>query len=84
VTGTPWMVALALLGPLPSAALWGTTFWAGVIAGYALPLVALPALASLFGYYAYWAIEQAVRGLRKLFPHNRDIRLPPPVKFREK
>jgi hypothetical protein len=46
---TLWLIAATLLGPLLGAGLWGRQFWAGVIAGYALWVVALPALTSWLG-----------------------------------
>lgn len=85
VTLTAWPIVVALLGPLVGAAFWGREYWAGVIGGYALPLVALPAIASLLGYWVYWLVEQVVRFGRWLLPHNRQphAKLARPTKFRE-
>ena len=75
LTGAPLLVVAAFVGPMVTAALWGKQYWAGVIGGYSVWAVAIPALASLGGYYlVYWPIEQAVRIGRKLIRH-RDVRI---------
>lgn len=58
-----WLVAVAAaLAPIAGAALWGKrNFWEGLLAGYAVWVVAVPALASLVGYSIYWVFEQLVR-----------------------
>jgi hypothetical protein len=68
-----WWALAAIVGPFPFAVFWGKQFWAGVIGGYALWAVAVPALAAVGGYYlVYWPIEQAVRIVRKVLRH-RDV-----------
>ena len=54
---------------------------AGLIAGYALPVVAVPALASLGGYWIYWAIEKGVKVIRQRKPENRGEPLPEPTSY---
>lgn len=81
VTTTPWMIALALVLPFLAGLLWGSQFWAGVVAGYALPVVAGPALASLLGYWLYWIIEMAVKLVRQQFQQNKDQDLTEPVGY---
>jgi hypothetical protein len=73
----------ALLLQIPASVLWGSLWVAGVIAGYALPLVATPAVASFVGYGLYVGAELGVKLIRKLIPRNRDVPLEPPIKFRE-
>ncbi len=75
-----WCV-LALLAPTPASLLWGRQARAGLVAGYALPPVVLPALASIAGYAVYWLVEEGFRRLRSL-PPNRDVHdHPAPVPF---
>jgi hypothetical protein len=75
-------IGIALVGPFVGALLWGRQYWAGVIAGYAVWLVAAPAIATLIGYSAYWLVEQAVRLLRKLLPRNQGKPLPGPPTYK--
>lgn len=82
VSGSPGEIALALLMPLPAGALWGKQFWAGVIAGYSIWFVVIPALASFFGYSCYRIAEEAVRYGRKAFG-RRGQKVPTPVPYRE-
>lgn len=77
----PWLVVVALVGPFAAAALWGSQYWAGVVAGLALPVVALPAAASLLGYWAYWFIERGVKAARQRFKANQAKELPAPVGY---
>src|SRR5918995_418085 len=51
---------------VPAALLWGRQRAAGVIAGYAVPVVVVPAAASLAGYWCYWLVETAVKLVRRL------------------
>ena len=81
VTLTPWMIGVALLGPFVAASLWGNQYWAGVVAGLALPVVALPAVASLLGYWAYWLIERSVKAVRQRLKGNRTKELPAPIGY---
>lgn len=80
-TGTPLMIVVALLGPAVGALAWGDQYWAGVVAGYALPVVALPALTSLLGYGAYWVVEQSVKVIRQQFKQNKAKELPGPISY---
>jgi hypothetical protein len=82
VTGSPGEVAIALLLPLPAGALWGKQIWAGVVAGYSIWFVVIPALASFFGYSSYRVAEEVVRYGRKAFS-RRGQRVPTPVPYRE-
>ena len=77
----PSMIVPALIGPAVGAALWGGQYWAGLVAGCALPPVALPALASLAGYWVYWGVEQAVRVGRRRLPQNQGAQLAGPIGY---
>lgn len=81
-TVNPVAVAAAAVAPIPFALLWGPRrFRAGVLGGYTLWLIALPALANIAAYYgAYYLAERALRPLRKLRPANRGktMTAPPP------
>jgi hypothetical protein len=79
-TTNPWLVLLALVGPAIGAPLWGRHYAAGLIAGYALPIVALPAIACLLGYWTYWLTEQAVRLARRPQTPQPD-QLPGPIGY---
>jgi Protein of unknown function (DUF1353) len=81
VTLTPWLVLLALVGPAAGAVLWGRQYAAGLIAGYALPVVALPAGASLAGYWVYWLAEQATKLIRQRRKRNQGKTLPEPIGY---
>jgi hypothetical protein len=80
-TFTPRMIVVALVLPAVAAAFWGDQYWAGLVAGYALPVVALPALASLFGYWIYWTFEYAVKLVRQRLEHNRSKELAKPIGY---
>lgn len=81
VSLTPWMIVSALFAPFVAAALWGSQYWAGVVAGLALPVVALPALASLVGYWTYWLIERSVKAARQRLKPNHAKELPEPIGY---
>jgi Protein of unknown function (DUF1353) len=81
VTLNPWLIVAALVAPLVAALLWGGQRSAGLIAGYALPVIAVPALASLGGYWIYWAIEKGVKVVRQRKPENQGEPLPEPVGY---
>ena len=81
VTLTLWMILAALAAPVVAALLWGGQRSAGLIAGYALPVIAVPALVSLVGYWIYWAIEKGVKLIRQRKPENRGEPLPDPVGY---
>jgi hypothetical protein len=77
-----WSVA-ALVAPIPAALLWGPSRKAGVVGGYALPTVALPALASMLGYATYWCVEEGFRRIRSV-PKSREVEeMPAPVGYKE-
>lgn len=77
----PWLVAAALAGPTVASLLWGRQYRAGLIAGYALPLVATPALVCLLGYWIYWLVEQTTKTVRQQLPHNKHADLPTPIGY---
>ena len=81
VTLTPWLIVAALVAPAVAAMLWGGQRSAGLIAGYALPVIAVPALVSFVGYWIYWVIEKGVRAIRQRKPENRGEPLPEPVGY---
>ena len=47
-----------LLGPLFGALLWGRMYGAGVIAGFALPLVIAGSVPGILAYHVYWLVER--------------------------
>jgi hypothetical protein len=77
-----WLVLAGAIGPFIGAVFWGRQYWAGVIGGYGLWLIGLPAIASLLGYGAYWVAEQAVRLVRRLLPSNKAKPLPGPPSYK--
>ena len=81
VTATVWIVVVALLLPLVGALFWGRQFTAGVVGGYALPVIAIPTLAAVVGYSAYWLVETAVRLVRRLRHPKADVELAAPIGF---
>lgn len=82
-TATWWVAALALAGPFAGAFLWGRQYWAGVIGGYALWIVAVPSLSALGVYYGvYWPLEQVVRVVRSRLPSNRAEPVPGPPSYK--
>jgi hypothetical protein len=80
-TTTAWMIGVALLGPAIAAVLWGRQYNAGLVAGYALPVVVVPAGVSISGYWVYWVIEKATKLIRMVMPHNRGKSLPDPMSY---
>lgn len=80
-TGAPLVVVAALAGPTAASVLWGGQWKAGLIGGYALPLIAVPALAALVGYVPYWLVEKAVQLVRQQLPHNQGKELTEPVGY---
>jgi hypothetical protein len=80
-TATVWMIVVALVGPALAAVTWADQYGPGLIAGYALPFVAVPALTSLVGYWIYWLVEKAVKVARAQLPHNRHQPLPEPISY---
>jgi Protein of unknown function (DUF1353) len=81
VTLNPWLIVAAVVAPAVAALLWGGQRSAGLIAGYALPVIAAPALGSLVGYWIYWVIEKAVKVIRQRKPENRGEPLPEPTSY---
>ena len=84
----PLLVAAGAIGPFAGAVFWGRQYWAGVVAGYGLWLVALPAAASLAGYYTYWTIEHGFRSGRRIYrrlrpePEKAPAPLPKPPSYK--
>jgi Protein of unknown function (DUF1353) len=76
-------VATALLAQLPASLLWGSLWRAGVIAGYALPLVVVPAVVSWSGYAAYSAVELSIKFLLKTSRRDASVADAPLIKYRE-
>lgn len=58
-----WLLGLAaVVAPVPGALLWGGRNWRqGLLAGYAVWLVVVPALASFVAYAVYYVCEAALR-----------------------
>jgi hypothetical protein len=85
VTGTAALVVAALVGPAAGAVVWTDRYLAGLVAGYSLPVVVVPAAVALAGYAVYWAAERAVRAVRSVLPRYRgaDLREPLPYQGRE-
>ena len=79
VTLNPWLIVAALAARRRRTAVGQPA--AGLIAGYGLPVIAVPALASLGGYWIYWAIEKSVKVVRQRKPENRGEPLPEPVGY---
>lgn len=80
----PTWCLVALLAPAPAALLWGRQARAGLVAGYALPPVVVPAAASVGGYAAYWVVEESLRRVRSLPPGRDPHDHPAPVAFSER
>jgi uncharacterized protein DUF1353 len=82
ISANIWLVLAATIGPFVGALFWGRQYWAGVVAGYGLWFIALPAIASLIGYAVYWVVEQVVRVGRELIATNREEPLPGPPSYK--
>ncbi|MBI2709136.1 MAG: DUF1353 domain-containing protein [Actinobacteria bacterium] len=82
--GRPGPVVVALVGPALGAVFWGRQYVAGLIGGYAVPFVVVPAATSWLGYRTYWIAEQAVRLIHGALPHVEPGELPPPVRYDER
>ena len=80
VTGQPGVVLVALLAPVPFAALWGRQYVAGLIAGYAFWPVVLGSLPAWLAYQVYWGAEYVVLGIARLWP-GRAAPVAPPAPF---
>jgi hypothetical protein len=83
VTATWVEVAIALVAQIPLSLLWWPLWSAGIVAGYALPLVLLPAAASWLGYAAYSLVELGLKGVLKAAPRTPPIADAPVIKYRE-
>ena len=80
--GRPGPAILAALAPIAGSVLWGWRNWRqGLLAGYAVWLVLVPALTTLIGYGAYWVCEQVVRILVARGPTPLS-EVPPPAPLR--
>jgi hypothetical protein len=80
----PWWGVASLLLPVPASLLWGRRVGAGLIAGYALPPVVVPAATAAGGWSVYWVAEQVARRLTATAPTTEVEDLPPPVAFGER
>lgn len=69
-TGRPLLMLAAALGPLLGAGLWGGQFVAGIVAGYAVLVIAPPTIACVAAYGVYWGAEQIVYVGRKWLHHD--------------
>jgi len=83
-TGRPLLVAVALLAPVPFAALWGRHYPAGLTAGYAFWFVLFGSLPAWLAYQAYRVAEWIVIPLRRLHPRNKGVPLAAPPPFSER
>jgi hypothetical protein len=83
-TDRPAVVAIALLAPLPSAALWGRAWRAGLIAGYAFWVVVIGSAPGWLAYHIYRLIEWVVRQLGHLRPQAKRPALPPSQSYEER
>lgn len=84
VGSRPLWVIGALVAPAPASLLWGTKRRAGLVGGYALLPVAVPAASSALGYATYWVIEEALRRIWALAPHKKAEDLPAPVAYQDR
>jgi hypothetical protein len=80
-TGQPVLVAIALVAPMPFAALWGPQYTAGLIAGYAFWPVAFGSVPGWLAYQVYQGVEQVVRLVGRLRPQDKRTPLQPPKPF---
>lgn len=86
--GRPGLVAIALLAPLPSAALWLPAWPAGLIAGYAFWIVVFGSAPGWLAYQGYRVVEAVVRLLGgllgRLWPRQARPELQPSPSFEER
>jgi hypothetical protein len=84
VTLNPWLVAGAVLGPIPASLLWGRRRrGAALLGGYTLWLVWLPAGLSIAVYQAYAVAERLIRRVRlRAAGDTSQTRAPPPYAAR--
>jgi hypothetical protein len=83
-TRDPWLVAVALVAPVPFAGLWGRQYVAGLIAGYSFWWVAFGAGPAWLAYQLYRAVEFLARALGRLRPVDKRTPLPPPTPFNQR
>jgi hypothetical protein len=74
-------VAIALVAPMPFAALWGRQYPAGLIAGYAFWPVAFGSVPGWLAYQVYQGVEHVVRLVGRLRPQDKRTPLQPPKPF---
>jgi hypothetical protein len=80
VTGLPGVVLVALLAPVPFAALWGRQYVAGLIAGYAFWPVVAGSLPAWLAYQVYRGAEYVALGIARLWP-GKAAPVAPPAPF---
>jgi hypothetical protein len=79
-----WLIAVALVAPMPASLLWGRSYRAGLVAGYAFWLVVFGSAPAWLAYQAYRVIEYVALWVRRLRPGNRGRPLPPPVGYEKR
>jgi hypothetical protein len=77
-TGQLVLMAIALVAPVPFAALWGRQYTAGLIAGYAFWPVAFGSVPGWLAYQVYQGVEYTVRVIGRLRPQDKRTPLQPP------
>jgi hypothetical protein len=79
-----WLIAVALLAPVPASLLWGRSYPAGLVAGYAFWLVVFGSAPAWLSYQAYRVIEYVVLWVRRARPRNRQRPLAPPAAYEKR
>jgi len=82
VTLRPLVFALALAGPVPFALLWGRReYRAGIVGGYTVWLVAIPALLNLVAYGIYAFAERVLRRVIAVRSDRTAAEIPKPPPY---
>lgn len=82
LTFHPVVFVAALLGPIPFALLWGPReYRAGVVGGYTLWLVAVPALLNLVAYGIYATAERVLRRVIAVRSERTAAEIPKPPPY---
>jgi hypothetical protein len=84
LTGHWWFAVAALLGPVPSAILWGRQWPAGLVAGYSFWPVLFGSLPGLLAYQVYRGIELLAKLVGERLPATREEAFPAPDSFRKR